>query len=285
LPDALGALAQFPVSLLQVRGIFMSSAQEVIECLSQFAPPTLAADWDNVGWLVGDQSRDILRIMTCLTITPDVIDEAEAGRADLIVTHHPLPFRAVKSVSSATTVGRLLLRLISAKIAVYSPHTAFDSARAGINQHLAIGLGLEEIVPLIPAEEGDPEIGQGRCGIVPGEISLMEMAERLKRFLVIEKLQVVGKNDQRISRAAIACGSGGSFLEVAADLGCDCFITGEASYHTCLEAEARGVALLLPGHFASERFALDTLADYLRDLLTGVEVWACRCERDPLRSL
>jgi dinuclear metal center YbgI/SA1388 family protein len=263
----------------------MSSALEVIECLNQFAPPSLAADWDNVGWLVGDQSRNISRIMTCLTITSDVIAEAEAGQADLIVTHHPLPFRAVTNISSTTTVGRLLLRLITARIAVYSPHTAFDSARAGINQHLAIGLGLQEIAPILPAEEADPEVGQGRWGTATGEITLAEMAERLKRFLVIPKLQVVGEDDQRVSRVAIACGSGGSFLEVAADLGCDCFITGEATYHTCLEAEARGVGLLLPGHFASERFALETLADYLRDLLTDVEVWACRCERDPLRSV
>ena len=77
--------------------------------------------------------------MTCLTVTPNSVAEAVTAEADLIVAHHPLPFQPLKALTTATTPGRMLLDLISAKIGVYSPHTAFDSAPAGINQHLAIG--------------------------------------------------------------------------------------------------------------------------------------------------
>jgi len=80
-------------------------------------------------------------LMTCLTITPASAAEAVAGRADLIVSHHPLPFRPLSRLTSETSEGRLLLELIGAKIAVFSPHTAFDSAQDGINQRLALQEG------------------------------------------------------------------------------------------------------------------------------------------------
>jgi dinuclear metal center YbgI/SA1388 family protein len=263
----------------------MTKVGDVAECLEQFAPSTLAEDWDNVGLLVGDRDWPAERIMTCLTITPETVAEARAGKANLIVTHHPLPFHPLKTITTDTTVGRLLLDLITSKIAVYSPHTAFDSARAGINQHLAIGLGLHEIRPLTAASESDPDVGTGRCGTMGVEISLKDVVDRVKNFLGIQRLQVVGRDEQAVNRVAIVCGSGGSFLQTAIDEGCDCLITGETTYHTCLEASARGVALVLPGHFASERFALHSLADYLADLLTGVEVWASRDEHDPVRRM
>jgi dinuclear metal center YbgI/SA1388 family protein len=252
--------------------------------------------------------------MTCLTVTTTTVAEAVSQGANLIVSHHPLPFHPLRTITDDTSTGRLLLQLITAGIGVYSPHTAFDSADAGINQHLAIGLGLQEIKPLIPtaatndakpdrhsqskrasqSHEDDMksitvyskvgDSGAGRQGWLGESLSLTEMADRVKSFLDIRTVQVVGTESQHISRVAIACGSGGSFLKQAIAWDCDCLVTGEATFHTCLEAEANGVGLVLPGHFASERFALVALADYLSEQLAGIEVWASRTERDPLRT-
>ena len=116
--------------------------EDVCRFLNEFAPPRLAEDWDNVGLLVGDATRPVSKIMTCLTITPGSAAEAVSEHADLIVTHHPLPFRPLKRLTTETVPGRLLLQLIEASIAIHSPHTAFDSAAAGINQRLAVGIGL-----------------------------------------------------------------------------------------------------------------------------------------------
>ncbi|MGI9427298.1 MAG: Nif3-like dinuclear metal center hexameric protein [Bythopirellula sp.] len=264
----------------------MPTIGDVATILEQFAPTALAEDWDNVGLLVGDPEWPARRAMTCLTITPSSVAEAIEAEADLVVAHHPLPFQPLKTITPATTAGKLLLDLISAKIGVYSPHTAFDSAPTGINQHLAIGLGLQQIEPLVPATGTvEADIGAGRVGLVTGESTIQEFAERVKNFLNISSLRVVGNDEQSISRVAIACGSGGSFLSIAIESGCDCLVTGETSFHTCLEAEARGVGLILPGHFASEHFALLSLAEYLQEQLTGIEVWASNTEKDPLRSL
>jgi dinuclear metal center YbgI/SA1388 family protein len=261
----------------------MPTVGEVAQVLEQLAPLALAEQWDNVGLLVGDADWPADRVMTCLTVTADTVSEAIAQGANLIVAHHPLPFRPVKTITSGTTVGRLLLQLIRHSIALYSPHTAFDSASAGINQHLAIGLGLQEIMPLKPAAGGDPDEGSGRYGMIGEPLTRRELAERTKEFLNIDSLRIAGHDDETVSRVAIACGSGGSFLDAAVAAKCDVLVTGETTFHTCLEAEARGVGLILAGHFASERFALLSLADYLTDQLSNVAVWASSSERDPLR--
>jgi dinuclear metal center YbgI/SA1388 family protein len=269
----------------------------------------LAEDWDNVGLLVGKTNWSANKVMTCLTVTPTTADEAVSQGVNLIVSHHPLPFHPLRTITDESTVGRLLLQLITAGIGVYSPHTAFDSAEAGINQHLAIGLGLQGIKPLISAtntvdsgtvdsgsvdsgsvdsgsvDSGSVDSGSGRRGWLGESLSLIEMADRVKTFLDISTIQVAGAEDLQVSRVAIACGSGGSFLQHAIAQECNCLVTGEVTFHTCLEAEACGIGLILPGHFASERFALVALADYLSEQLAGIEVWASRTERDPIRTV
>ena len=81
---------------------------------------------------------------------------------------------------------------------------------------------------------------------------------------------------------AIACGSGGEFLDAARAAGCDALVTGEARFHTSLEAEATDVALVLAGHFATERFAVERLAAVLSQAFPTLEVWASHDEADPL---
>ena len=161
----------------------MANVEHICAFLDQFAPPRLAEDWDNVGLLVGDRQREVTRVMTCLTVTPASAGEAVEQGVELIVTHHPLPFRALKRLTSDHVPGRLLLQLIEAGVAVCSPHTAFDSAARGINQRLAEGLRLTGIQPLEPIDEDPDQLGRrplgrtgraaaaggagGRCEVVP----------------------------------------------------------------------------------------------------------------------
>jgi dinuclear metal center YbgI/SA1388 family protein len=260
----------------------MHTVAQLCEFLDAFAPPQLAAEWDNVGLLVGDRAQRVERVMTCLTITPAAAAEAIRERADLIVTHHPLPFHAFKRLTTDEPGGRILLDLIRAGVAIHSPHTAFDSAAAGINQQLAEGLGLVEIEPLEPAATGHAAVGTGRCGRFSQPTTLGQAAARLKQFLALRGLHVVGDLQLRIERVAIACGSGGDLLRLARERDCHLFITGEASLHTCYDAAARGIGMLLAGHYASERFGVERLAEVLAGQFPVLSVWASREERDPL---
>lgn len=126
----------------------MPTIADIVAELEQFAPLRFAADWDNVGLLVGDASSSVERILTCLTVTPAVAAEAIETQCQLIVTHHPVLFRPAKSLTASTTEGKMLLDLIGAGVAIYSPHTAFDNCNGGINDQLAARIGLTSVRPL-----------------------------------------------------------------------------------------------------------------------------------------
>jgi putative NIF3 family GTP cyclohydrolase 1 type 2 len=111
---------------------------------------------------------------------------------------------------------------------------------------------------------------------------LLELAGQLKQFLKISGLQLVGQPHTQVTQVAVACGSAGEFVGAAVQLGCQALVTGETRLHTCYEAEARGIALLLTGHHASERFGIESLAATIARQFPSLAVWASRDERDPL---
>ena len=263
----------------------MVTVGELCDFLDAFAPPALAAEWDNVGLLVGDRALAIERVMTCLTLTPDVAAEAVRERVNLIVTHHPLPFRPLKRLTADEPTGRILLDLIRAGIAVHSPHTAFDSAAAGINQQLAEGIGLTNIQPLEPAGEVGSAVGAGRFGTLQGSQTLEQLARSVKQFLKASLVQTVGGSQMVVQRVAVGCGSAGEFLGVAEQKGCQVLVTGETRLHTCYEAAGRGIGLILAGHYASERFGVENLAGLLAEKFPVLRIWASREEQDPLVSV
>ena len=260
----------------------MVKIRQICDYLEAIAPVRLAEEWDNVGLLVGDKHRTLTRIMTCLTVTPETAAEAIEKSAELIVTHHPLPFRSLKRLTTDSTVGRLLWELAGKQISIYSPHTAWDSAARGINQQLANSLGLEGIQPLEPIADDPDRLGSGRKGVLAQPESLTNFVKRVKSFLSLDVLQYAGQLDAEVRRVGIACGSAGTFLPAAAKAGCQLLLTGETTFHTCLEAESLGVALVLPGHFASERFSLEQLATVLISEFPDLSIWASERETDPV---
>jgi dinuclear metal center YbgI/SA1388 family protein len=268
----------------------MTTVDQICSRLSEMAPLKLAEDWDNVGLLVGDRCASVNCIMTCLTITPAVAYEAVQKDVDLLIAHHPLPFKPLSKVTSDTIAGKILLKLIEGKVAVYSAHTAFDTAAEGINAMWASMLGLQAIEPLsepAPAalKLAAGALGAGRRGKLSEKTPLRDLAIKAARAVNQRFTQIVGSESQPVSRVAIACGSGGSFLAAAARSGCECLVTGEATFHTCLEAEALGIGLILLGHFSSERFAMERLAAELGKNFPSVPCFTSLCDVDPLQLI
>ena len=153
----------------------------ICQVLAQIAPLRLAEDWDNVGLLVGDRSKSVAKIMTCLTVSPNVVDEAVQENVDLIVTHHPIPFKSLSRITCDTIPGSMLLRLITANVAIYSAHTAFDSASNGINQMWADQLGLQAVEPLVSLD-ATPSDGAGRCGRLATPIAFGDLVTERSRI-------------------------------------------------------------------------------------------------------
>lgn len=257
---------------------------QICQTLAAIAPLRLAEDWDNVGLLVGDRRAPVKSIMTCLTISPAVVQEALSESVDFIVTHHPLPFRPLQRITTDTIAGRLLLDLIGGRVAIYSAHTAFDSAAEGINQWWAEQLHLTAIAPLVPDAQ-EASLGAGRYGRLAEPTARSTVITRAATAVNAGQVRCVGDPAQPVTKVAIACGSGGSFLAVAARHGCELLVTGEASFHACLEAESLGVGLGLLGHFWSERFAMERLARRLQSEYQQLSIWPSRAERDPIAPL
>ncbi len=247
---------------------------EIVSYLDDQYPASTAEEWDNVGLLVGDTNESVAKIMTCLTITPNVCREAVDEKARLIIAHHPFPFRSLRRITSHTVEGRILLELIRNDIAVYSPHTAHDSATDGVNRQLADMLGLVDVEPLNPN-------GSGRIGnlskATPLSILVSTLSGRLGRS------SFVGDPNRSIRRVAIGCGAADEFVGAAATSGADMLLLGEARFHTCLQAESLGLALILPGHYGSERFAVESLADKISARFPEISCFASRTEQDVIR--
>ena len=262
----------------------MPTISQVTEALEHMAPLRLAAEWDSVGLLVGTHRPQIARVMTCLSLTPEVAEEAVREQADMVVTHHPLPFRPVPRITSDTSTGRVLLELIHAGIAVWSSHTAWDSAAGGINDQLAALLGLEHVAPLEP-DAIHPLAGFGRAGTAPAGWSVAKLSNHVASRLQVKGVQLVGRPDHPAGRVGIVCGSGGESLAAVKQAGCTTFLTGEIKLHQALEARAMGLAVIAVGHHASERFSMEVLARRLAEAVPGLSCWASRDEADPLQWL
>jgi dinuclear metal center YbgI/SA1388 family protein len=123
----------------------MSTIRDLARTLEAWAPPGSAQDYDNVGLQVGDASREVTAALIALDCTPAVLDEAVEHDAELIITHHPLIFRHLASVTSDGFVSNLALRLAETKTALYSIHTNLDAAPGGVSFALAEQLGLTDL--------------------------------------------------------------------------------------------------------------------------------------------
>jgi dinuclear metal center YbgI/SA1388 family protein len=159
------------------------------------------------------------------------------------------------------------------------PEGLVDRAVAALRRAHSYEEPAYDVYPLRPAAPGR---GEGRVGALAPPRSLAELAQAVKEKLASPGVQVVGDLQKPISRLAVVCGSGGDFLADAARAGADALLTGEVRFHDCLEAQARGLALVLPGHYATERCGVEDLAVRLQKQWPDLQAWASRREADPL---
>jgi dinuclear metal center YbgI/SA1388 family protein len=260
----------------------MPTLDAVTAELERIAPLRLAAEWDAVGLLVAPRRPAISRVLACLTLTPAVAAAAVEAGADLVVTHHPLPFRPIARITPASGPGRVLLELIGSGCGVWSSHTAWDSAVGGINDQLADLLELFAVTPIEP-DAVEPRAGFGRVGRHAG--TLGALARRAAAALDASGVQTSGDLSRPAGRVGIVCGSGGDLVPQVVAAGCDTLVTGEIKLHQALEAAAAGLAVIAVGHHASERFSLDTLAERLAAALPGLECVTTPADTDPLVPL
>ena len=123
----------------------MPDVADIGKAIEAWAPRATAQSYDNVGLQVGRADVPVERVLVALDLVPEVIDEAIEIGANLIITHHPLLFRPLQSLTPETQVGALALRLAEKGIALYAAHTNLDAAHSGVSFALAESLGLRDV--------------------------------------------------------------------------------------------------------------------------------------------
>jgi dinuclear metal center YbgI/SA1388 family protein len=247
---------------------------DVLLAIEELWPESLAEGWDAVGLVTGRPSQPVRRILFCVDPVLEVIEEAAAWEADLVVAHHPLLLRGVTSVAANTPKGRAVHRLIESGTALVSVHTNGDSAVGGVSDVLADALGLDDVAPLTKAANGLPEEGIGRVGDLAELTSLGDLAGRLFGILpaVAGGVRVSGDRDGLVRRVALCGGAGDSLFDAVRAAEADVYITADLRHHPASEAReasADGRPYLIDvSHFASEWLWLPAAASALDNVLT-----------------
>lgn len=260
-------------------GMKLKTLTKVIE---QIAPLDIQETWDNSGIQLALNTGPVKRVLVCLDITDEVIDEAQKHKADLIITHHPLIFSGMKSIDYRTASGAYITRLMELGISVYSSHTPFDKIQGGNNDYIAELLGLEHTKNLLIGTEEEPI---SRIGIFSKTQTLSQTVQMVKERLKLHSVGVVGSPEASIKTVAICTGAGSDFLEAAAKNGCQLFLTGDVGYHDAQKAKELGVCVIDAGHYGTEKFFADNFSKKLQEKVNGeIAVFPSEIDIDPFNK-
>ena len=145
--------------------------KEVLSALERFAPLPLQESWDNAGLQVGLTETEVSGALLCLDVSERIVDEAVQKGCNLIVSHHPLLFRGLKTISDLTDVQRTVMKAIRKGICVVSMHTNMDNAKDGVNFKIAEKLALQQVRFFAPKTVDGIEAGSGVVGLLPEPVA------------------------------------------------------------------------------------------------------------------
>lgn len=255
---------------------------KVTELLEKQWIPAEACDWDNVGLLVGSREKEVKKIMLALDATDEVIDQAVAAQADLLITHHPMIFRGMKRITDGDFIGRRVMKLIRHDISYYAMHTNFDVYGMGDAAAERLGLISDGVLEYTGCREKEElgidgidsikELGIGKKGHLPEQMTVKECAKLVKERFGLNSVRFFGDPEKVVSYVAVSPGSGKSEIEPALEAGVDLLITGDIDHHDGIDALAQGLAVIDAGHYGLEHIFGEYMKQYLEKQLPELTV-------------
>ena len=246
-------------SLSRDLNIKTMKVKEIISVIESFAPVSIQEKWDNSGLCIGSPESEVNSLLIGLDCTPELVDEAIACGADMIVTHHPLIFSGLKRIVPSDSVGEAVIKAVKAGIAVYAAHTNADKVMAGVSGAMAARLGLEDVEILDEDGEGN---GLGAVGNLRVPMTSEEMTEYVKERFSLVCLRTSRPVSGLISRVAVCGGSGSSLISKAIESGAQLYVSGDISYHNFFTQ--KGFMVMDIGHYESEREIVDILFSLIK---------------------
>lgn len=249
----------------------------IMNWLEELSPLHYAEAWDNAGLLLGDEEQEIHHVMIALDATDYVVEQAVGQNADLLLTHHPMIFQALKQINNHSLAGRRIWKLAAHQTACYAMHTNFD-IKGGMGELAGRRLGLTDMVPLeVTVPEGEGPEGIGRVGTLKVPMTVRDMAEFIKRQFDLENVIIYGDITKEISRVAISPGSGKSEISHALAEGAELLITGDIGHHEGIDAVDMGLMIMDATHYGLEHIFIDFMAEYIRKRSSGEEELRITC--------
>ncbi len=247
---------------------------DVFKKINDVADFSLAECWDNCGILVGSGYKEVKKILTCLDITCEVAKEAIDCEVDLVISHHPVIFKGLKSLDQKNPA----VMLSNSGIAAICCHTNVDIATGGLNSFLCKKLGFKEFIGLpLDYDEGSP------IGVVcesEKELSASELATLLVEVSGCDALRFYDSG-KPIRKIGICTGSGGDFLGGAMRNKCDVLITGDVKHSTFTDAKNSGISLFDAGHYHTECI----FSEWIMKIIDGVEIKRAESDIPPYQTM
>lgn len=257
--------------------------REITDVIERFAPLGWQASYDNAGLVVGRPDDEVHRALLAVDVTEEVLDEAEAEGCDLVITHHPIIFHALKRFNSADPVQRCVERAIRRGIALYACHTNLDSAPEGMSWHVARRLGIGRLEVLDPSDAAEG-VGYGVVGELPEAVPTLAFMERIRERFDVRVIRHSDIAAERVQRVAVCTGAGASLIGAALRARADFYLTADLKYNDFMTPD-KSLTVADIGHFESEYCAIEILFDILSKNLRTFAVRRSERSRNPVNYL
>ena len=251
--------------------------KEIIQVIEATFPRTAALGFDNVGLLAGRSEKEVSRIYLALDATDVVIDRAIKEGADMLITHHPLLFSAVKKVTDEDFITRRIVKLIQNDISYYAMHTNYDILGMADLSADYLRLTDREVLS-VTAETQDGKDGFGRVGELPRKMSLKECGEFVKNALSLNDVKIYGDPDTQVEKAAICTGSGKSMIADVLAKGAQVYVTGDIDHHTGIDAVAQGLTIVDAGHYGTEYIFMKAMEKVLKEQYPNLQITCAKVQ-------
>lgn len=258
--------------------------KDIAGVIEEFAPLNLQEGYDNAGLQVGNPEATVSAALLCLDVTEETLQEAKSRNCNLIVSHHPLIFRGLKSLTGADATQRIVMEALKEGIAIYSAHTNLDSTEEGVSYEMAHMLHLKDPEVLVPSDK-DPRIGLGIIGSLPSPVPQLEFLRKVKEAFAVKALRYSAQSQHLvIKRVALCGGSGASFIPDALKRGADAYLSGDFKYH---DYTSYGLDMLIAdiGHHESELCSRRILCRIIREAFPDFVTYFAESESNPIKIL
>ena len=256
----------------------------MLSALERFAPLPLQESWDNAGLQVGLTETEVSGALLCLDVNEKIVDEAIQKGCNLIVSHHPLLFRGLKTISDLTDVQRTVMKAIVNHIAVISMHTNMDNAKDGVNFRIASKLGLQNTRFFVSKNVDGIEAGSGVIGELAEPMAADDFVLKVKKTFQVECAMCNELLCRPVRTVAICGGAGDFLLDDALKAGADAFITGEMHYHQYFGYEQQ-IQICVIGHYQSEQYTAEIFEEIIREACPGVKTIIAETNTNPILYL